>query len=72
MLDMSLEPIHVDAAPLVTEVMASVHVAGDWQGAVVLLCSQAFAQQATEAMFAAEPAPRPRATWTMPSASWPT
>ncbi len=54
-LDMSLEPIHVDAAPLITEVMASVHVTGDWQGAVVLLCSHAFAEQATEAMFAAEP-----------------
>lgn len=37
-----------------TQVMASVQISGDWQGAVVLLCSSALAHAATAAMFDTE------------------
>lgn len=49
-LAMPSEPVPAGSA-VDPEVMASVHVTGDWQGAVVILCSRHLAEHATAAMF---------------------
>ncbi len=54
MLAVPLEEVGPGTTPLPREVMASVQINGDWQGAVVLVCSSELAHAATAAMFDAE------------------
>lgn len=54
-LGMSAEPLPDVSVPHQSEVIASVQISGEWQGAVVLTCGRSVAEAITEAMFAMDP-----------------
>jgi chemotaxis protein CheX len=54
-LGMSAEPLPDTSVPQYTEIIASVQISGEWQGAVVVTCAREVAEAITEAMFAMDP-----------------
>lgn len=54
-LGMSAEPLPDTSVPHHSEVIASVQISGEWQGAVVVTCARHVAEAITEAMFAMDP-----------------